>query len=204
MEQPVTPLPPPRTLAPTPAGSPRWARGREPLLEEQDYESTGIVCEVPAAVQGTLFRVGPVLFTRDGRRLEHWFDGDGMIHAIRFDGGRAFYRNRFIRTPELLEEARADRFLYAGYGTRRPGGFWRNIPPPVKNTANTSVVVHGGKLLALWEGGLPTRIDPASLADAPGANSSALQLARVAGRCCVVNPGVYLSFRGLAPRVLSA
>src|ERR1700761_9065965 len=28
----------------------------------------------------------------------HPFDGDGMIHSIRFAGGRAHYRNRFVRT----------------------------------------------------------------------------------------------------------
>lgn len=33
-----------------------------------------------------------------------------------------------------------------------------------KNAANTSVVFHGGKLLALWEGGLPYRLDPRTLA----------------------------------------
>ena len=28
----------------------------------------------------------------------HPFDGDGMIHQIDFHGGRASYRNRFVRT----------------------------------------------------------------------------------------------------------
>ena len=28
----------------------------------------------------------------------HWFDGDGMLHALHFEDGRAHYRNRWVRT----------------------------------------------------------------------------------------------------------
>src|SRR5207237_918628 len=31
------------------------------------------------------------------------------------------------------------------------------------NAANTNVVFHGGRLLALWEAGLPHRLDPVTL-----------------------------------------
>jgi carotenoid cleavage dioxygenase-like enzyme len=36
----------------------------------------------------------------------HPFDGDGMIHGMHFGGGKATYRNRFVRTTGFLAEAR--------------------------------------------------------------------------------------------------
>ena len=36
--------------------------------------------------------------------LHHWFDGDGMIHSIYFENGKAEYRNAFIRTDDYKAE----------------------------------------------------------------------------------------------------
>lgn len=48
----------------------------------------------------------------------HPFDGDGMVHAIRFRGGTASYRNRFVRTEGLLAEQEAGESLWAGLAER--------------------------------------------------------------------------------------
>ena len=42
----------------------------------------------------------------------HWFDGDGMVHGVYLEGGRARYRNRWVETPGLLHERRAGRALF--------------------------------------------------------------------------------------------
>ena len=44
----------------------------------------------------------------------HPFDGDGMIHVVGFRDGKAFYRNRFVRTDGFLAEQEAGRALWAG------------------------------------------------------------------------------------------
>jgi len=63
----------------------------------------------------------------------------------------------------VAEEA-AGRILYRNLGTNVPGGARKNLlRVRFKNAANTSVVHHGGKLLALWEGGPPHRLDPETL-----------------------------------------
>jgi all-trans-8'-apo-beta-carotenal 15,15'-oxygenase len=81
-----------------------------------------------------------------------------------FDDGVVRYRNRFVRTRERAREAAAGRALYRSFGTNLPGGLRRNfLRLRFKNAANTSVVHHAGRLLALWEGGLPHRLDPATL-----------------------------------------
>ena len=56
----------------------------------------------------------------------HPFDGDGMIHLIGFRDGRAFYRNKFVRTDALLAEQQQGGPLWAGLAERpdkakRPG-----------------------------------------------------------------------------------
>lgn len=77
----------------------------------------------------------------------HWFDGDGMLHAISLRDGRATYRNRYVRTKGLEEDIAAGRALRAGIMERpdlgHPDGPW-------KDTANTDLVFHNGRLLALW------------------------------------------------------
>src|SRR3981189_3604985 len=39
----------------------------------------------------------------------HPFDGDGMVHVVGFRDGKAFYRNRFVRTDGFAEENDAAR-----------------------------------------------------------------------------------------------
>ncbi len=47
-------------------------------------------------------------------------------------------------------------------GTRYHGNKYFNHYQ-AKNVANTAAVHYGGRLLALWEGGLPHELDPAGL-----------------------------------------
>ncbi len=47
-------------------------------------------------------------------KFYHPFDGDGMIHVVGFRDGKAFYRNRFIRTDGFAEENEAGGPLWPG------------------------------------------------------------------------------------------
>lgn len=121
--------------------------------------------EIPPGINGVLFRNGPGRFERGGMRYAHPFDGDG--HCIRLDIRPPDVRltNRFVRTQEYLAEERSGRMRYRAFGTNLPGGLPANLlRMRIKNAANTSVIWHGGRLLALWEGGPPHRLDPHSLA----------------------------------------
>ncbi|UXH76604.1 carotenoid oxygenase family protein [Roseateles amylovorans] len=116
----------------------------------------------PRELQGTLYRNGPGLMSRSGERYRHWFDGDGLVHAWRFEAGRASHQARFVRTAKFRAEQEAGRFLLPTLGTA--------IPPqrPVVgadslNVANTSVLRLGGRLHALWEGGSAYELDADTL-----------------------------------------
>ncbi len=132
--------------------------------EEVDAALVPLAGRLPEGLDGVWWRNGPGRFARGGVGYGHPFDGDGLV--VRLDLGRAGcrVRTRFVRTPEFLAEERADKILYRGFGTERPGGFAANaMRLHFKNAANTSVMWHAGRLHALWEGGAPTRLDPTTL-----------------------------------------
>ena len=134
-------------------------------LQGQDLACDAVTVEGrwPEGLRGTLYRNGPALFERAGQRYQHWFDGDGLVQAWRFDGsGAASHRARFVRTAKFKAEQQAGEFLWPGFGTA--------ITPkrPVRgaddlNAANTSVLPLPDRLLALWEGGSAYALDRETL-----------------------------------------
>jgi all-trans-8'-apo-beta-carotenal 15,15'-oxygenase len=147
--------------------APPWEIGFRSLETEiGEARALPVRGTMPKELSGVLYRIGPARHDVYGERLKSWFDGDGMVHALAIDGGQVTYRNRFVATPGKLAEDRAHKRLYAGFATRGPGSpvarfLHRNDR---KNPANTNVVFHGGKLLALCEAGRPYRLDPDTLA----------------------------------------
>ena len=110
------------------------AGNNAPVQEEVDAVPTRVVGGIPPGLHGVFLRNGPN--PRSGWS-PHLFAGDGMVHAIALEDGVArWYRNRYVRTP-----------LYADPSVARGH--------PRVTTANTNVIVHAGRLLALEEGGFP-------------------------------------------------
>ncbi|AFY74249.1 lignostilbene-alpha,beta-dioxygenase-like enzyme [Synechococcus sp. PCC 7502] len=142
-----------------------WQKGYKSLKTEYSYWVDDIEGELPKALQGTLFRNGPGLLDVNGDRYGHPFDGDGMVSSITFTDGKVHFANSFVKTPEFLAEQEAGKILYRGvFGTQRSGGFLQNIfNLKLKNLANTNVIYHGQKLLALWEASRPYRLNPETL-----------------------------------------
>ena len=143
-----------------------WASAfRNVGVELEGVELTAARGAIPPELVGTLYRNGPGRLERGGQWVHHPFDGDGMITALRFDGGKAELRNRFVRTEGWQAEELADKFLYRGvFGTQKPGGAVANaFDLRLKNIANTHVVRLGDQLLALWEAAEPHALDPDTL-----------------------------------------
>ncbi len=142
-----------------------WQRGYESLKTEQSYWIDDIEGQIPSELEGTLFRNGPGQLDINGQKYGHPFDGDGMVCAIAFQDGKAYFRNQFVKTPEFLAEKKAGKILYRGvFGTQKAGGMLANMfDLRNKNVANTNVVYQGGKLLALWEAAHPYALDPKNL-----------------------------------------
>ena len=138
--------------------SPFLAGNYAPVADELAQGGLEVQGRLPPGLRGTLFRNGPnPRFTPV--EPYHWFTGDGMVHAVTLGDGHAAYRNRWVRTPRFLAEEAAGGPLFAGFGqplTEAAGTLDTGV-------ANTHVLAHAGRLLALEEAHLPTRLDPGDL-----------------------------------------
>ena len=76
----------------------QWVAWLRPSEVEGDYEIREVEGEVPRELLGTLYRNGPSQRQEppEGSQALHLFDGDGYVHAIRFEEGRAWVRSRFV------------------------------------------------------------------------------------------------------------
>ncbi|MDT5368153.1 MAG: carotenoid cleavage oxygenase [Mycobacterium sp.] len=114
-----------------------------PLHEEYTLTDLEVVGTIPDYLDGRYLRNGPNPIGEIDPELYHWFVGDGMVHGIRIRDGRAeWYRNRWVRSP-LAARALGEQPPAGHAGISALG-------------ANTNVIGHAGKTLALIESGLPT------------------------------------------------
>lgn len=115
-----------------------------PVKQEVTAHDLRVEGALPPELEGLYVRNGanPVTGTS-----AHWFLGHGMLHGVRLEGGRAlWYRNRYVRTP-YLEKPEIARIS-------PDGKFDRTV-----SAANTHVLAHAGKILALEEGSFPYVVD---------------------------------------------
>lgn len=135
----------------------------EPVHDEVDVAGLEVLGELPPEMSGSYLRNGPnPRFSPLGRFL-YPVDGDGMLHRVTVSGGRAGYRNRFVRTPALQAEESAGHAIWGGLATGvvpGPGEAPPDLVGTLRDLPNVSVVRHGGRLLALAESSTPFRIGP--------------------------------------------
>ncbi len=135
-----------------------------PVGEEIDAEDLQVIGKIPADLNGVYLRNGPnPRFAPEGRY--HWFDGDGMIHAVHLENGKARYRNRWVRTKAFEAESAAGRALWSGVMENpKDNPFGNTHGLGLKDNANTDVIFHRGRVLATWYlCGSPYGLDPLSL-----------------------------------------
>ena len=142
---------------------PRWesaepflSAGYAPVHDECDATDLPVSGKLPPELAGVYIRNGPnpafppISYT-------YPFDGDGMLHAVYIENGRARYRNRYVATRGLAAERRAGRAIYGGLAKPFPVAPSLVGPDgdsgPLKNGAFIHVIGHGGRMFALWEGG---------------------------------------------------
>ncbi|MET9292188.1 carotenoid oxygenase family protein [Streptomyces sp. NPDC003077] len=125
------------------APAPHLAGNFAPVMDELTTHELPVTGAVPPELNGWYLRNGPN--PRDAAS-KHWFFGDGMVHGVRLEGGRAIsYRNRWVRTPTFTDGARVvDEHGNVNLAT---------------GAANTHIVRHAGRTLALVESSFPFEVD---------------------------------------------
>lgn len=94
-----------------------------------------------------------------------YFEHISVFLQVVFNHGKVYVQNRFVSTegwdPDAPEGRRSAGAVRAW--TARPGGWLKNVLRLPVSMRNTNVMVEGGKLYALYEGGKPTEMDPVTL-----------------------------------------
>ena len=116
------------------------------------------------------------------RMVPHPFEGDGAILGVTFPGnGEVSARFRYVRTVGFTNERKKGARIYRAMDSTRDmaaagAGVGNDLPLPLfrhhlqpglnknrKNTSNTRAIYWGKRLLTLWEGGQPYKLDARAL-----------------------------------------
>lgn len=117
--------------------------------------------EIPEGLRGTFYRTGPDPKYPPLLGDDNYIHGDGMLSMLRFRDGQVTYRSRYARTPRFLAEEMAGRSLFGDY--RNPYTDDPLAAGVQRGTANTNMIYHAGRLLALKEDSPMLEIDPDTL-----------------------------------------
>lgn len=115
-----------------------------PVKEEVTAFDLPVEGALPPELRGLYVRNGA---NPPSGHSEHWFLAPGMVHGVRLEGGRAaWYRNRYVRTARFLDPEKPK--------LSDDGVFDRTL-----SYANTHVLRHAGRILALEEASFPWMLD---------------------------------------------
>ncbi|WP_107774076.1 carotenoid oxygenase family protein [Nocardioides sediminis] len=126
---------------PLPTGTSRYLQDNfAPVTEELTALDLTVTGVLPDHLDGRYLRNGPNPMHDQGPHF-HWFLGEGMVHGVHLRDGRAqWYRNRWVRSRDVATAL---------------GEPVRGEPGGVDFAANTNVLEHAGRTLALVEAGSP-------------------------------------------------
>ncbi|KAL3423042.1 isoeugenol monooxygenase [Phlyctema vagabunda] len=142
-----------------------FAGASRPFRAEAEIEDLEIIGTIPEELDGTFYRVmTDPYYNRDyylNGEKSIPFDGDGSISAFRVKNGKVTYKQKYVMTERLIAERKAGRALFGML--RSPFSHHPCVRSVIDNLANTNVILHADKLLALGEQGPPYELDPNTL-----------------------------------------
>lgn len=134
-------------MAGTAATNPYLTGNFAPVGHETTAFDLPVTGTIPEALDGRLVRIGPNPVGPIDPRTHHWFTGTGMVHGVQLTAGSAaWYRSRYVRSDRVTDAMG-----------------WPPVAGPRHGlgdgTANTNVIEHAGRTLAIVEAGsLPVEL----------------------------------------------
>ena len=145
------------------------------LSYERSEWISEVVGEIPKEIEGTLLRNGPAMYVRgegEDRFEKSYLDGDGMVTSIAIKDGKAYFRNKFVRTEDFDKEEELGKYtepsIFTAKDPRKPAFFWRLFNDILagnlkrKQNGAYNVLNWGGNLVAV-DYKKPYELDPDTL-----------------------------------------
>ncbi len=140
--------------------------GYSSLRDEVVAEGLEVDGNLPSWLAGTLLRNGPALFEDSERSVQHWFDGQAMLHRFTIREGRIGYANRFLRT-KAHQAMNEGRLAYHEFATDPCRSIFRRLmtafDPGITDNASVSVAKLGDRYYAMTEAPMAVQFDPETL-----------------------------------------
>jgi len=134
----------------------RYGATYVPLGAEIDVRDCEVEGKIPTGLNGGFYAVGPdPQYPLAPGNIP--FDGEGHARVFRIRHGRVDYRSRYVKTERFLAQDEARRILMPMY--RNPSLDDPSVKGLSRSTANTHVIQHGNRLLALKEDSPPSALD---------------------------------------------
>jgi carotenoid cleavage dioxygenase-like enzyme len=124
---------------------------------------------VPEWLGGAFLRNGPALFTIDGTRYNHWFDGLAMLHRFGFEHGTVTYRSRWLDSRNRREVVESGKPRFDQFASNPKRSFWQKLVDTFDFTlqfGDNNLVSFGrfdDSWVALGETPIPLVLDPDTL-----------------------------------------
>ena len=132
-----------------------------PSRIEVDIEHLEVEGIIPPEINGGFYRVAADHQFPPRCEGDIPFNADGMISVFRFKHGKVALKTRYAKTDRWKAERAAGQALFGKYRNRHLDD--PSVAGMPRDLANTNVILHGGVLLALWEGARPVAMDPETL-----------------------------------------
>src|SRR6266480_4056077 len=148
------------------AAMPNHAAGFRTLDREVSVDRLPVQGELPPWLAGSLIRTGPARFEAGARSLNHWFDGQAMLHRFSVANGVVGYANRELET-RANAAVREGRIAYREFATDPCRSIFRRMvtmfSPGATDNANVNLARIGERFVAMTETPLPVEFDPHTL-----------------------------------------
>ena len=132
-----------------------------PIRSETDVKDLVVEGKIPDEIKGSWYRMTPDPFFPPMYDEENFFAADGVASVFNFANGKVDFKNRYVMTERLIAEQAAGKALFGKY--RNPYTNDPSVEGISGGVANTTPIIHAGKMFALKEDSLPMELDPYSL-----------------------------------------